>query len=95
MLRGRDAARDRLTLSLALSRNKWGKSRPTIASRFLFELLGKADNPQALAAQSKSEKLARVESAAKTPAKIPLKRRPTTKKAVRPGVKSTRPPKHR
>jgi DNA helicase-2/ATP-dependent DNA helicase PcrA len=39
-------ARDRLTMTLALSRNKWGKSRPTIPSRFLFELLGKADNPQ-------------------------------------------------
>ncbi|HVX13734.1 MAG TPA: UvrD-helicase domain-containing protein [Pirellulales bacterium] len=40
-------ARDRLTLSLALNRNKWGKSRPTTPSRFLFELLGKADHPDA------------------------------------------------
>ncbi|HEX7447234.1 MAG TPA: ATP-dependent helicase [Pirellulales bacterium] len=39
-------ARDRLTMTLALSRNKWGKSRPTQPSRFLFELLGKADRPQ-------------------------------------------------
>ncbi|HET6880038.1 MAG TPA: UvrD-helicase domain-containing protein [Pirellulales bacterium] len=38
-------AQDRLTLTLALNRNKWGKSRPTTPSRFLFELLGKADNP--------------------------------------------------
>ncbi|HEX7377594.1 MAG TPA: UvrD-helicase domain-containing protein [Pirellulales bacterium] len=38
-------AQDRLTLTLALNRNKWGKSRPTVPSRFLFELLGKADNP--------------------------------------------------
>jgi DNA helicase-2/ATP-dependent DNA helicase PcrA len=38
-------AQDRLTLTLALNRNKWGKSRPTMPSRFLFELLGKADNP--------------------------------------------------
>ncbi|HVA49191.1 MAG TPA: UvrD-helicase domain-containing protein [Pirellulales bacterium] len=36
-------AKDRLTLTMALNRNKWGKSRPTIPSRFLFELLGKAD----------------------------------------------------
>jgi DNA helicase-2/ATP-dependent DNA helicase PcrA len=43
-------ARDRLTLSLSLSRMKWGKPRPTIPSRFLFELMGKADNPQAIAA---------------------------------------------
>ncbi len=36
-------AQDRLTLTLAQSRMKWGKKRPTIPSRFLFELLGKAD----------------------------------------------------
>ena len=41
-------AQDKLTLTLALHRNKWGKPRPTVPSRFLFELLGKADNPQAL-----------------------------------------------
>ncbi len=47
-------ARDRLTLSLALARNKWGKSRDTIPSRFLFELLGKADNPHAAAARQRA-----------------------------------------
>ncbi len=88
-------ARDRLTLSLALSRNKWGKPRPTIASRFLFELLGKADNPQALAARAKSERIARGDAAAKSPTKKPLKRRPAAKGAVRPGAKGTRPPKRR
>jgi DNA helicase-2/ATP-dependent DNA helicase PcrA len=31
-------ARDRLTISLALARMKWGKSRPTQPSRFLYEL---------------------------------------------------------
>jgi DNA helicase-2/ATP-dependent DNA helicase PcrA len=41
-------AQDRLTLTLALNRNKWGKSRPTTPSRFLFELLGKADNPHTM-----------------------------------------------
>ena len=40
-------ARDRLTLTLALNRNKWGKSRQTTPSRFLYEMLGKADNVQA------------------------------------------------
>lgn len=39
-------AREDLTLTLALSRTKWGRPRPTQPSRFLFELLGKADNPQ-------------------------------------------------
>ncbi len=37
-------AQDRLTLSLALGRMKWGKSRPTDPSRFLFELTGAAEN---------------------------------------------------
>ncbi|HQU41458.1 MAG: AAA family ATPase [Planctomycetia bacterium 21-64-5] len=37
-------AKDRLTLTMALNRNKWGKSRPTMPSRFLFELLGKAEH---------------------------------------------------
>ena len=37
-------AEKRLTFSLALSRRKWGKSRPTEASRFLFEITGQADN---------------------------------------------------
>ncbi len=36
-------ARDRLTISLALSRMKWGKPRPTQPSRFLFEVTGQAD----------------------------------------------------
>jgi DNA helicase-2/ATP-dependent DNA helicase PcrA len=39
-------AQDRLTLSLALSRMKWGKPRPTFPSRFLYEMTGRADNPR-------------------------------------------------
>ncbi len=44
-------AQRRLTLTLALSRRKWGKARPTNCSRFLYELTGKADNPNYLAAK--------------------------------------------
>jgi DNA helicase II / ATP-dependent DNA helicase PcrA len=44
-------ARRRLTLTLALSRMKWGKARPTIPSRFLYELTGQADNPNYQAAK--------------------------------------------
>ena len=40
-------AQDYLTLSMALTRRKWGKPRDTIPSRFLFELIGQADNPHA------------------------------------------------
>lgn len=39
-------ARDRLTMSLALTRRKWGKARPTLPSRFLFEMTGQADSPR-------------------------------------------------
>ena len=44
-------AQDRLTLTLTLARMKWGKKRDTIPSRFLFELLGKADRAPTAAAQ--------------------------------------------
>lgn len=38
-------AQEYLTMSLALTRRKWGKPRPTTPSRFLYEIVGKADNP--------------------------------------------------
>lgn len=37
-------ARDRLTMTMALTRMKWGKPRPTEPSRFLYELTGQAEN---------------------------------------------------
>lgn len=40
-------AQERLTLSLALTRRKWGKPRETTPSRFLYEMTGQADNPHA------------------------------------------------
>ena len=38
-------AQELLSLSLSLSRMKWGKARETKPSRFLFEMIGLADNP--------------------------------------------------
>ncbi|MFG0263113.1 MAG: ATP-dependent helicase [Novipirellula sp. JB048] len=38
-------AQETLTLSMALTRRKWGKPRPTIPSQFLYEITGKAANP--------------------------------------------------
>jgi DNA helicase-2/ATP-dependent DNA helicase PcrA len=38
-------AQDELSLTLPMSRMKWGKPRPTFPSRFLYELTGQADNP--------------------------------------------------
>jgi DNA helicase-2/ATP-dependent DNA helicase PcrA len=39
-------AQERLTLSLCLTRRKWGKPRPTDPSRFLFEITGQARQPR-------------------------------------------------
>ncbi len=49
-------AQRRLTLTLALARHKWGKARPTIPSRFLYEITGKADNPNYPPAKQKRTK---------------------------------------
>ena len=38
-------AQEQLTLSMALTRRKWGKPRPTTPSRFLYEITGQAENP--------------------------------------------------
>ena len=37
-------AREKLTLSFALVRRKWGKPQKTVPSRFLYEMTGQADN---------------------------------------------------
>lgn len=52
-------AQDELTLTLPLQRMKWGKPRDTIASRFLYELTGQADNPNRRRAIEASRKEAR------------------------------------
>ena len=41
-------AQKRLTLSMALARTRRGKLKPTIPSRFLYEITGQADNPRYL-----------------------------------------------
>ena len=38
-------AEERLTMSMCLTRKKWGKERETNPSRFLYELTNQADNP--------------------------------------------------
>jgi hypothetical protein len=65
---------------MALARNKWGKSRPTIASRFLFELTGKADNPQAIAALQQARQTLRGGTG---PVPPPRSGRPTKKKSAK------------
>jgi DNA helicase-2/ATP-dependent DNA helicase PcrA len=52
-------AQRRLTLTLALSRRKWGRVAETIPSRFLYELTGKADNPNYLAVKEGKKRATR------------------------------------
>jgi DNA helicase-2/ATP-dependent DNA helicase PcrA len=71
-------AKRRLTLTMALSRNKWGKPRPTVPSRFLFEITGKADNPNYLAIMHKkhpSHGVTPPKSLESTSKKIPVSQR--------------------
>ncbi len=70
-------AQDRLTLSLALARMKWGKPRPTMPSRFLFEISGDA------------EKAAAISRGNLRPHELHAPSRPT--KAKRPAKKAPRP----
>ena len=72
-------ARRRLTLTLALSRHKWGKPRPTVPSRFLYEITGQTKNPNYLAAkqQRRLNKFAKVPPGKKSlPVKRPVKKPP-------------------
>jgi DNA helicase II / ATP-dependent DNA helicase PcrA len=48
-------AQDELTLSLALSRRKWGRVQEQNPSRFLFEMIGQADNPHEAANKRQTE----------------------------------------
>jgi DNA helicase-2/ATP-dependent DNA helicase PcrA len=87
-------AKRRLTLTMALTRNKWGKPRPTVPSRFLFEITGQADNPNYLAIKRKmhlphavtTSKSGEI-TAKKTPVSIPsrsgIQRKSSSKKSGR------------
>lgn len=61
-------AQEFLTLSMALTRRKWGKPRETLPSRFLFELIGQADNPHAAPARPTSAGKGRKRSVKKSQA---------------------------
>ena len=49
-------AQETLTMSMALTRRKWGKARPTIPSQFLYEIIGKSDNPNKYRKKKKAAK---------------------------------------
>ena len=93
-------AQDRLTLSLALSRMKWGKPRPTIPSRFLFEITGQAERahgPRRAAgerAASPSAKRRADQTATRAGAKSATKPRPISGDVPPPTSRSAQhPPK--
>jgi len=94
---GLTRAQRRLTITMPLSRKKWGKDRPTIPSRFLYEITGQADNPNymnTVRLASQLEKLADPRAALaaearKTEAKKKAaKKRPTTGSKAAPKKRS-------
>jgi DNA helicase-2/ATP-dependent DNA helicase PcrA len=56
-------AQTRLTMTLALTRRKWGKPRESVPSRFLFEMTGQADNPRSPGCKTTSKSQRRRQSA--------------------------------
>ncbi len=80
-------ARRRLTITMALNRNKWGKLRPTAPSRFLYELTGQADNPNYLAIKRKKHS-----SPAASPPKHPEKSLPKRPFSSAAHASMNRPP---
>ena len=89
-------AQSRLTLTLALSRQKWGKARPTIPSRFLYEITGQADNPNYLAAKQQRRPASHqagkgVKPPGKSVALRPKAPKPQTKPLPSPPVKRPSP----
>jgi DNA helicase-2/ATP-dependent DNA helicase PcrA len=71
-------AQEYLTLTMALTRRKWGKPRDSIPSRFLFELIGQAENPHQI---KRPKRLSR--PASQSPAK--------TKRPASAGAPKTKP----
>lgn len=66
---------ERLTMTFAKGRRKWGKLQPTIPSPFLFEMRGQRNHPIYLAAQKRFAEWQK-QQAAKRKGRTPGKRRP-------------------
>ena len=83
-------AQDRLTISLALSRLRWGKARPTKPSRFLFEITGQAEMARG---QSPRASTGGGSKRSKPPATPHLGARPPARTpTAKPPMKTPRPP---
>ncbi len=84
-------AQDRLTISLALGRMKWGKMRPTKPSRFLFEITGQAEK-----ASGPPRRGSPAKPPARAPAPVPpplAAKPPAHRQATRSADKTRRPPR--
>ncbi|MFO0870335.1 MAG: UvrD-helicase domain-containing protein [Pirellulales bacterium] len=77
-------AQERLTLSLALTRMKWGKPRDTIPSRFLFEITGQAENFAAVVAARKEAERREQATRSRTPGQRPARGAKTPRSGKRP-----------
>ncbi|MDP6442333.1 MAG: UvrD-helicase domain-containing protein [Pirellulaceae bacterium] len=83
---GLTRAQERLTLSFALTRLKWGKPRPTIPSQFLFEMTG-----QRRGRKKKSAGKQRVDAGRTTSTSGPTKTNGPPKKKRKKSPRSRRP----
>jgi len=54
-------AQEFLTLTLAMERMKWGRSKPTIPSRFIWEMQGAAEKPEVQELRQRSVSMAKAE----------------------------------
>jgi DNA helicase II / ATP-dependent DNA helicase PcrA len=78
-------ARETLTMSFSKGRMKWGKMRPSIPSRFLFEMRGETDRAQKAAAAAAAAFMKLEPDAAAEPEPAPAKKKRTAKGSSRRG----------
>ena len=93
MLRGRDASPATIDADAGPSRQKWGKPRPTVPSRFLYEITGQTKSPNYQAARQ-GRRPTKPGSRAVKKHLPPVKQRlPAVKRPVKkpPGPTGTRP----
>jgi DNA helicase-2/ATP-dependent DNA helicase PcrA len=78
-------ARETLTMSFSKGRMKWGKMRPSIPSRFLFEMRGETDRAQKAAAAAAAAFMKLEPDAAAEPEPAPAKKKRAAKGSSRRG----------
>lgn len=87
---GLTRAQDRLTISLALGRRKWGKVRASHASRFLFEMTGRPAPPREPSPQGARTGHAGRSGTPKPPGRETIRAASTAGKPARPSIAKPR-----